>query len=101
MYNLKSVVTTISTQHPDEVVQAHHLSQQDFAYIMEGLTGPFYQRMKEERGNWEGRLQRQPTLCTGAQVYNSIPYHTVMNHTLLYHYTTILYCTVLYCSTVL
>ena len=69
MYNLSQVVSTVARQHPAEVVTAHHLSQNDFAYIMETLMNPFYERMKihMQKGE-EEMVQKRPVICIGAQV---------------------------------
>ena len=64
---MATVVSTIARRHPTEVVTSH-VSQKDFEYVMQSLMKPFYQKLRENRGEWEGRLQRLPVVCVGPQV---------------------------------
>ena len=69
MYHLPSVLAAITRQHPMEIVAAPHLKPDDFIFIMEKeVMGPFYDLLKERRGDWGGDLQKIPVVCVGAQV---------------------------------
>ena len=69
MYNLKYVLSTLSSHHPDEVIHASHLSQEDFQDILKSLMKPFHDKMKATPLHlWPGKLQRQPVMRIGLQV---------------------------------
>ena len=60
MFNLSAVLAAIARQHPSEVVTASHLSPKDYQYILENMLKPFWEKLRAEQGNWEGRLQKVP-----------------------------------------
>lgn len=73
MYTLASVLAAITRQHPMEVVAAPHLHPDDFTHIMKETLQPFYNLLRERRGEWGEDLQKIPVICIGPQVCNYTP----------------------------
>jgi len=67
MYTLASVLAAITRQHPMEVVAAPHLHPDDFTHIMKETLQPFYNLLRERRGEWGEDLQKIPVICIGPQ----------------------------------
>jgi len=68
MFNLRYVLTTLASQHQDEVIHASHLAQEDFQTILKSMMQPFHDKMSATPSyQWPGRLQRQPVRLIGLQ----------------------------------
>ena len=73
MFNLRYVLTTLASQHQDEVIHASHLAQEDFQTILKSMMQPFHDKMSATPSyQWPGRLQRQPVRLIGLQVFAGI-----------------------------